>query len=140
MEFCRQAVANWKELSPVIMDGEQYRLVSPYDGNHAAVSYVSQDSRRAVLFAYDIHPRFQEKLMRVRLQGLDPDKTYTVRETNLMPGEKPSLKAEGKSFTGDYLMMRKAVFYAVKGHLLRCKRWPFTKCLYANRLFLWRFR
>ncbi len=104
MEFCRQAVANWKELSPVIMDGEQYRLVSPYDGNHAAVSYVSQDRRRAVLFAYDIHPRFQEKLMRVRLQGLDPDKTYTVRETNLMPGEKPSLKAEGKSFTGDYLM------------------------------------
>lgn len=104
LEFCRRAVANWKELSPVIMDGGQYRLVSPYEGNHMAVSYVSEDRQRAVLFAYDIHPRYQEKLHRVRLQGLDPDKTYTVRETNLMPGAKPSLKAEGKTFTGDYLM------------------------------------
>ena len=104
LEFCRQAVATWKRLEPVTMDGEQYRLVSPYDGNHMAVNYVSQDRSRAVLFAYDIHPRYQEKLTPVKLQGLDPDKTYTVREVNLMPGTKSNLKADGKSFTGDYLM------------------------------------
>ena len=104
LRFCREAVANWKCLAPVTMDGEQYRLVSPYDGNHMAVNYVSQDRSRAVLFAYDIHPRYQEKLQRVRLQGLDPDRTYTVREINLMPGVKSTLKADGKAFTGDYLM------------------------------------
>ena len=104
LRFCREAVANWKRLAPVTMDGEQYRLVSPYDGNHMAVNYVSQDRSRAVLFAYDIHPRYQEKLQRVRLQGLDPDRTYTVKEANLMPGTKSTLKADGKAFTGDYLM------------------------------------
>lgn len=104
LEFCREAVAAWKRLEPVTMDGEQYRLVSPYDGNHAAVNYVSQDRSRAVLFTYDIHPRYQEKLMSVKLQGLDPDKTYTVKEINLMPGTKSTMKADGKTFTGDYLM------------------------------------
>ncbi len=104
LEFCREAVAEWKRLAPVTMDGEQYRLVSPYDGNHMAVNYVSQDRSKAVLFAYDIHPRYQEKLQRVKLQGLDPDKTYTVREVNLMPGTMSTLKADGKTFTGDYLM------------------------------------
>lgn len=104
LEFCREAVAEWKRLAPVTMDGEQYRLVSPYDGNHMAVNYVSQDRSKAVLFAYDIHPRYQEKLQRVKLQGLDPDRTYTVREVNLMPGTMSTLKADGKTFTGDYLM------------------------------------
>ena len=104
LDFCREAVANWKRLEPVTMDGEQYRLVSPYAGNHMAVNYVSQDRSRAVLFAYDIHPRYQEKLQPVRLQGLDPDKAYTVKEINLMPGTKSAMKADGKTFTGDYLM------------------------------------
>ena len=30
--------------------------------------------------------------MNVRLQGLDPMKVYTVRETNLMPGTKSHLE------------------------------------------------
>ena len=69
-----------------------------------ALNYVSKDAAKAILFAYDIHPRFQEKLHRVKLQGLDPDRTYRVEEINLMPGAKPTLKAHGQSFSGDYLM------------------------------------
>ncbi len=103
-QYCQTAVANWKRLQPVVMDGEQYRLVSPYEGEHMAVNYVSQDKTHAVLFAYDIYPRFQEKLVPVKLQGLDPDKMYKVEEINLMPGRKSSLAANGKVFSGDYLM------------------------------------
>lgn len=76
LEYCQDAVANWKRLQPAIMDGEQYRLVSPYKSNHMAVNYVSQDKGKAVLFAYDVYPRFQEKLIAVKLQGLDPHKMY----------------------------------------------------------------
>ncbi len=102
--YCQTAVANWKRLSPVILDGTQYRLVSPYESNHMAVNYVSTDSKKAVLFAYDIHPRFQEKLMPVKLQGLDPYKRYKVEEINLMPNGKSVLAGNGKVFSGDYLM------------------------------------
>ena len=122
LEYCRQAVANWKQLQPAIMDGTQYRLVSPYQGNHMAVNYVSADRDTAVLFAYDIHPRYQEKLLPVRLQGLDPDKLYRVEEINLMPGARPALKAHGKTLSGDYLMkvgLEVFTFGSMQSHVVR---------------------
>ena len=104
LTYCQDAVANWKRLQPAIMDGLQYRLVSPYETNHMAVNYVSQDCSKAVLFAYDVHPRFQEKLMAVKLQGLDANRMYKVEEINLMPGTDSKLAAHGKVYSGDYLM------------------------------------
>ena len=65
---------------------------------------VSKDKQKAVLYAYDIHPRFSEKLFPVRLQGLDPGRFYRVEEINLMPGASSSLTAHGQVFSGDYLM------------------------------------
>lgn len=104
LTYCQEAVANWKHFQPAIMDGTQYRLVSPYESNHMAVNYVSQDKSQAILFAYDIHPRFQEKLMAVKLQGLNPDAMYKIEEINLMPHTASTLKANGKVLSGDYLM------------------------------------
>lgn len=68
-----------------------------------AVNYVSADKQKAIAFAYDIHPRFNEKLMPLMFQGLIPQR-YTVEEINLMPGTESSLPENGKTFTGDYLM------------------------------------
>jgi alpha-galactosidase len=104
LAYCQEAVANWKRLQPATMDGDQYRLVSPYESNHMAVNYVDKSKTKAVLFAYDVHPRFQEKLMAVKLQGLDPTKQYRVKEINLMPNTASTLEADGKTFSGDYLM------------------------------------
>lgn len=102
--FCKQAVANYNSLKRVILDGDFYRLVSPYESNHTAVMHVSPSKDRAVLFAYDIHPRFSEKLFPVKVQGLDPMKTYTVKEINMMPGTESTLPENGQTFTGDFLM------------------------------------
>lgn len=52
---------------------------------------------------FDIHPRFQEKLLPIKLQGLNPDRMYRVEEINLMPSAS-SLKDNGKVYSGDYLM------------------------------------
>lgn len=104
LTYCQTAVANWKRLQPAIMDGTQYRLVSPYEGNHMAVNYVNKDASKAVLFAYDIHPRYQERLLPVKLQGLASDKFYKVEEINLMPDATSRLAANGKIYSGDYLM------------------------------------
>jgi alpha-galactosidase len=103
-KYTQGAVANWRRLQDVILNGEQYRLVSPYESNHMAVNYVSQDKQKAVVFAYDLHPRFSEPLLNVHLQGLDPNKTYTVKEINLMPGKKSELDCDGQQYTGDFLM------------------------------------
>ena len=104
LEYCQQAVENWKRLQPAVMDGDQYRLVSPYETNHAAVEYVDKSKKMAVLFAYDLSPRFQEKLSPVKLRGLDPDRKYWVKEINLMPGTESTFTQNNEIFTGDYLM------------------------------------
>lgn len=104
IKYVQGAVANWHRLQSVILDGEQYRLVSPYETNHMAINYVSQDKKHAVLFAYDIHPRYLEPLQNVKLQGLDPKKNYRIEEINLMPGQKSRLNGNGEVFSGDYLM------------------------------------
>ena len=80
LAYCQQAIVNWKRLSPAIMDGTQYRLISPYESNHAAVEYVDADKSKGVVFAYNLSPRFHEKLQRVKLQGLDPVGKYLVKE------------------------------------------------------------
>lgn len=104
LTYCRQAVANFKRLKPAILDGDLYRLASPYDSNHMSVMHVAKDKNKAVLYTYDIHPRFGEKLLLVKLQGLIPDKMYKVEEINLMPETKSALSANGNIYSGDYLM------------------------------------
>ncbi len=104
LAFCQQAVKNFKRLENVTLNGNQYRLVSPYENNHAAIMYTDNSKQKAVLFAFDIHPRYGEQTYPVRLEGLDADKKYKVEEINLIPGTSSSIKANGKTFSGDYLM------------------------------------
>jgi len=107
-KLCQDVVKNFKRLQPVILDGDMYRLVSPYDTDHAAVIYNSKDKNKAILFAYDIHPRFAEQLQPVRLNGLDPDKRYKVEEINVIKedrqGRRPMPSVNGQIYSGDYLM------------------------------------
>ena len=104
--FCRQAVGHFKRLSPVTLEGDQYRLLSPYESQHAALMYVAKDQKKAVLFSYDLFPnRYTEKLFPVRLQGLDPHQMYRVEEINQETGvEVVPWIEDGKVFSGDYLM------------------------------------
>lgn len=103
-EFCNQAVANYNRLKPVILEGDLYRLVSPYGGNHTSSMYVGKDKNKAVVFAFDIHPRYAEKTLPVRLQGLNADKMYRVKESNQMPGQNSSLRGNDRVYSGEYLM------------------------------------
>src|SRR5574344_1963703 len=101
--FVQQAVKNWNTLKPVILEGSQYRLISPYESNHAAFNYVSKDKSTAVLFVYDLHPRFSARLPMVKMNGLDSSKKYSIEEINLMPGQTSNLDTHA-TYSGDYLM------------------------------------
>lgn len=102
--FCHNAVANYNRLKPVVLEGDMFRLVSPYSGNHTSTMYVDKDQKKAVVFAFDIHPRFAEKTGAVCLQGLDANNMYRVKEINLMPGSRSSLSGNGEVFSGEFLM------------------------------------
>lgn len=102
--YCNQAVKNYNRLKPAILEGDLYRLVSPYGSNHTSSMYVSKDQKQAAVFAFDVHPRYAEKSLPVRLQGLKADQMYRVKEINLMPGNNSSLKGNDQVFSGEYLM------------------------------------
>ena len=104
--YCRQAVQEYNRLKPAILEGDLYRLVSPYEGEreHTSSMYISKDKSKAVVFAFDIHPRYGERLLPVRLQGLEANRMYKVKEINLMPGAWPSLGGNDQVYSGEYLM------------------------------------
>lgn len=100
LTFCKQAIKDYNRLKPAILDGDQYRLVSPYEGNHASTMFVDKSGDAAVLFTFDIHPRYNERLDNVRLHGLDADARYVVQEICRMDGRTEDIG----TFSGDYLM------------------------------------
>ena len=102
IQYAQEAVKNYNRLKPVIMEGDLFRLVSPYEGQHAANLYVDTDQRHAVLFTFDVYPRFGEQRHNVILRGLDPDRRYRVQEINLMPGQ--DTWVHDRTYSGDYLM------------------------------------
>ena len=104
LAYCKEAVLNFNRLQDAILEGEQYRLYSPYEGDHAAMMYTDVDQNKGVVFAFDMHPRFNDKTRPVKLQGLKPDVQYTMKKINLMPGRPSRLSFDGKTYSGAYLM------------------------------------
>ncbi len=106
LKFSQDAIQNYKRLSDVIWHGDLYRLISPYEENRAVLMYVNPEQTKAVLFAYTLNARFGETFNKVKLQGLDPQKTYTIKEINIMdeshgPG---NWNMVSQTYSGDYLM------------------------------------
>lgn len=109
LKFSQDAIANYNRIKDVIFKGDLYRLISPYKENRAALMYVNQEKTKAVLFSYTLNTRYGETMNRVRLQGLDPSGTYTVREINVSNEGRSFMgmrgpTENGRSYTGDYLM------------------------------------
>jgi len=93
----------------VIWHGDLYRLISPYEENRAVLMYVNNTKNKAVLFAYTLNSRYGEAFNRVRLQGLDPEKTYKIQEINpsselRRQGPPSDGNSSARSYTGEYLM------------------------------------
>jgi len=107
---CTVAFADYKEMRELIQLGNLYRLVSPYGQpagpEHqqvASLMYVNDAKDQAVLFAYGLSSFMKQSSRRIRLAGLDPDRTYTLHEKNIRVNEEPCA-LDGKTYTGAYLM------------------------------------
>ena len=101
---CTTCFADYKQLRKVVQTGNLYRLVSPYDRRGlSSIMYVDDPKAQAVLFVYKIDNYIDQPLPRLRMAGLDPARTYTLKERNIKVGQKPC-RLDGKQFTGRFLM------------------------------------
>lgn len=104
LAYCKQAIREFNRLKPVIFSPNLYRLVSPYDTEHCAFMRVNDAKDHALLFTYDIHPHYKEIILPIRLQGLDAQAHYRIKEIMTGPGQSSALPSHKKVYTGDYLM------------------------------------
>ena len=101
--LCRQAIAEYKQIRPIVQFGDIYRLVSPYDHKGlASMMYVTENKEKAVFYWWKTESFQNEHLPRVKMAGLDPDRLYKVHELNRV--DLHPLDCEGKSYSGAYLM------------------------------------
>ena len=97
---CARTIATYKHIRSVTQLGDLYRLENPHANPRCCMSFVSKDQARSILFVFQMR---DAELKPVRPEGLDPKKSYVIRELNPLTG-RHLLSQEGKSFRGDELM------------------------------------
>jgi len=112
-----------ERIRPITADGDLYRLASPYETPRAALEFVAPGRADALVFIYasrdpaDANANSNRNSNandgaaasavaqpEIKPLGLDPAKTYRVREINLAPGAKSALAIDGQRLTGAALM------------------------------------
>ena len=102
-ELCREAISDYKMIRPVVQFGDLYRLNSPYDNDGiTSLMYCSEDKEKAVFYWWKPLTFCDEHLPVVKMEGLDPDKYYRIRELHSI--DRYPLSCEGKIFSGRFLM------------------------------------
>lgn len=101
--FAKIAIENYKRIRDIVMQGDLYRIISPYEGKGLyAIMYVSKDKKQAVVFDYcfEYQGRTHHSQL-IKLNGLDPTKKYKITELNV---DKSNFWGNHKIFTGQYLI------------------------------------
>ncbi len=78
----KEQVAFFKANRHLLHTGDFYRLLNPFESNETAWMVVSQDQKEAIVGYYKVLAKPNEKYNRLKLNGLDPNKLYTVNGRN----------------------------------------------------------
>lgn len=82
-----------KGIQDLMLNGDFYRLLSPFETNYCSWEVVSKDKSHVFFFACKVLSVAETKSHSVKLRGLDPNKQYKCMQT-------------GKIYGGDFLMNR----------------------------------
>lgn len=94
IEMVKKQIAFMKQYRGLIqVEGDFYRLLSPFAGNDAAWMVVSRDQTEAIAGFYQRLNKINASWLRLRLQGLSEDSLYEVSRNVL--GETKSYQAYG---------------------------------------------
>ncbi|EGP86007.1 glycoside hydrolase [Zymoseptoria tritici IPO323] len=67
----------WRQLNPLVIAGDFYRLAIPQESNWPAVQFVSKDKSESAVFMYQQQAKIKPSPPPVRLVGLDAGARYT---------------------------------------------------------------
>ena len=104
-EFAKRAIAEYKRIRPIVQQGDLYKLISPFDGDkeYAALLYTNGDKTKAVAMIYRLLYTHGMPHRIIRMQGLDPERNYRIREVSPEKENEP-LAIEGRVVSGRLLM------------------------------------
>lgn len=102
IKFSKNAILTYKQIRDIIMEGDLYRILSPYN-NHGyyALSYISKNKKRAVVFGFCFEFQGRTITPLLQLNGLNPYKHYKITELNT---EQPTFWGDGLILSGQYLI------------------------------------
>jgi alpha-galactosidase len=106
-ELVKEQVAAYKSLRHLVQFGDQYRLLSPFEGNDTAWMVVAGDKSEALVAWFRVLAMAHQPLCRLRLKGLDPERDYVLEETGAVYGGDELMNA------GIYLPQVKGDFQSV---------------------------
>ncbi|MEP6682872.1 MAG: alpha-galactosidase [Parafilimonas sp.] len=101
--FAINAIATYKKVRNIVLYGDLYRLLSPYENRRAALMYVSENKDSALVFSFLQKKETYPDKTKLLLKGLDANAQYKLTEIN--KGSFSRLDDyEGKTFSGAFLM------------------------------------
>ncbi|KAK4533698.1 hypothetical protein CCYA_CCYA18G4580 [Cyanidiococcus yangmingshanensis] len=107
----RHYIELYRQVAPTVLFGDMFRLWCPFKTQNCAWMYVSSDRNRALVFAFNQIREVGRLEPRLRLRGLDAERTYEVEEW--CPGV-----MQRNTLTGAIEAARSGV-YQYAGNLLR---------------------
>lgn len=78
MAEAKKWIALYKQIRPIIQQGDMYRLGSPLEDDFTGVQYMSKDQTSGVLFAFLVHRTDPVTPLILYPRGLAPDCLYTI--------------------------------------------------------------
>lgn len=77
-ELAANCISLYKQIRPIVQQGDQFRLIPPQKREYSAVQYLSKDKAEGVLFVFRVHVPDLFNFPVIRLRGLEPGALYTV--------------------------------------------------------------
>lgn len=79
-----EKIEKYKQIRPLVHNGDLYRLASPYEHNRSALQFVSKDKKEAVLCLYNLSEIMKGATKDTRendilqLRGINPNASYKI--------------------------------------------------------------
>jgi alpha-galactosidase len=88
----RTGIAAYKQIRPIVQQGDQYRHAHPSDSSTPSMNFVAQDKKSALVLAYHSAGTRNAVRFNAPVSGLNPQQMYAVSEINLPEADaKPRL-------------------------------------------------
>ena len=85
-EAIKEQIKKYKELRHLMINGDFYRIASPYEGNYCTWEMVSKDKDEVFVMTFRILSPANSEEMRIKLKGIDSEREYIDKETGLIYG------------------------------------------------------